>query len=96
MIVFWDCLVIHWLTFGSSARAERSLAQSVMSSRRQTVCQLGDVPSGMLEKLESKEDPPTAASDSALKAGGVEYHSRNRSIPDSITALPPLPYGVTR
>ncbi|KAH4043149.1 hypothetical protein HBH98_231170 [Parastagonospora nodorum] len=94
--VFWDCLVIHWLTFGSSARAERSLAQSVMSSRGQTVRQLGDIPSGMLEKLEGKEDPLIAALDSAFKVGGVEHHSRNFSISDSITALPPLPYGVIK
>ncbi|KAH6299515.1 hypothetical protein HBI38_226100 [Parastagonospora nodorum] len=94
--VFWDCLVIHWLTFGSSARAERSLAQSIMSSRGQTVRQLGDIPSGMLEKLEGKEDPLIAALDSAFKVGGVEHHSRNFSISDSITALPPLPYGVIK
>jgi hypothetical protein len=31
--VFWDCLVLYWLTFGSSADAERSLTLSMNSSR---------------------------------------------------------------
>lgn len=66
-----------------------------MSSRGQTGRQLGDTPSGMLEKLESKQDPLIAAPNSTLKAG-VEHHSRNLSIPDSITALPPLLYGVIK
>ncbi|KAF9696182.1 hypothetical protein EKO04_006067 [Ascochyta lentis] len=33
--VFWDALVIHWLTFGSSAAAERDLLRSTETSSRQ-------------------------------------------------------------
>jgi hypothetical protein len=32
--VFWDCLVLHWLTFGSSAAAEKDLLRSTGASSR--------------------------------------------------------------
>ena len=32
--VFWDCLVLHWLTFGSSAAAEKDLMRSTGASSR--------------------------------------------------------------
>lgn len=35
MDVFWDALVIHWLTFGSSAAAEKDLLRSTEASSRQ-------------------------------------------------------------
>jgi len=47
--VFWDCLVLYWLTFGSSANAERSLTLS-MSSSRDTALRKQSTPSNTPEK----------------------------------------------
>lgn len=35
--VFWDALVIHWLTFGSSAAAEKDLLRSTVASSREAL-----------------------------------------------------------
>lgn len=40
--VFWDALVIHWLTFGSSAAAEKDLLRSTENSSRQALTRRQD------------------------------------------------------
>ena len=44
--VFWDALVIHWLTFGSSAEAEKDLLRSTLAT--QASSQQGSVEPGLL------------------------------------------------
>lgn len=54
--VFWDALVIHWLTFGSSAAAEKDLLRSTEASSRQGLTgQQGSVPSRCSSKREMRE-----------------------------------------
>ena len=54
--VFWDALVIHWLTFGSSAAAEKDLLRSTEASSRQGLTRQQDsVPSRCSSKRETRE-----------------------------------------
>lgn len=54
--VFWDVLVIHWLTFGSSVAAEKDLLRSTDASSRQGLTRQQDsVPSRCSSKREMRE-----------------------------------------
>lgn len=54
--VFWDALVIHWLTFGSSAAAEKDLLRSTEASSQQGLTRQQDsVPSRCSSKREVSE-----------------------------------------
>lgn len=54
--VFWDALVIHWLTFGSSAAAEKDLLRSTDASSRQALTRQQDsVPSRPSSQRELRE-----------------------------------------
>lgn len=58
--VFWDALVIHWLTFGSSAMAERDLLRSTEASSRQALTrQQESLPSISDYRREKREEPAT-------------------------------------
>ncbi|KAF1923939.1 uncharacterized protein M421DRAFT_425280 [Didymella exigua CBS 183.55] len=59
--VFWDALVIHWLTFGSSAAAEKDLLRSTdASSRRALTRQQSNTPSRASSQREVREVPVKA------------------------------------
>jgi hypothetical protein len=67
--VFWDVLITHWLTFGSSAAAEKDLLRSTEASSRQGLTRQQDnVPSRCSSKRKAREAPvrvpePAFASD---------------------------------
>ncbi|KAJ4380545.1 hypothetical protein N0V86_003904 [Didymella sp. IMI 355093] len=54
--VFWDVLITHWLTFGSSAAAEKDLLRSTEAISRQGLTRQQDsVPSRCSSKSEARE-----------------------------------------
>jgi hypothetical protein len=83
--VFWDLLVIHWLTFGSSAAAEKDLLRSTEASSKQAlVRQQGSILSRCSSRRE-KSQPVVKAPDMAyVQQPGLEVGKRT----ELITALP--------
>jgi hypothetical protein len=72
--VTWDTIVIHWLTFGSSAVAERDLIRSTQVSMRASLIQRStSTMDGKDDKLGGKlaahllpREPPSALTPSAV------------------------------
>lgn len=85
---FWDLLVIHWLTFGSSAAAEKHLLRSTETSSRQALTrQQESIPSRCSSRREEREPIVVKAPEMAYsREPDLEITLRA----DSITALPPL------
>lgn len=84
-------MVTHWLTFDSSARAERSLAYSVMSSQG-TLCQQGSGPTELLKRSEMNDIGLVEAPESVHVLLEDRVHTtRTLSNADTITALPAHP-----
>lgn len=60
--VFWDALVLHWLTFGSSAAAEKDLLRSTQASSRAPLTRRQEsVPSLTGSRREKREGKPDTA-----------------------------------
>jgi hypothetical protein len=64
--VFWDALVIHWLTFGSSAAAEKNLLRSTQASSKDTLTrQQESLPSQADSRREQREPEVVKISETA-------------------------------
>ncbi|KAF3005671.1 hypothetical protein E8E13_004559 [Curvularia kusanoi] len=59
--VFWDCLVLHWLTFGASSEAERDLMRSTTQASSQF---------GLVEDRRQESVPPSRSS--SRREGAVQ------------------------
>jgi hypothetical protein len=67
--VFWDALVIHWLTFGSSAEAEKDLLRSTLAT--QASSQQGLVEPGVLGAQQVSE-PSRCSSRREMEIRSIE------------------------
>lgn len=78
--VFWDALVIHWLTFGSSAAAEKDLLRSTEASSRQVLTRQQDsVPSRASSRRETREVAVNAPEPACAQDPDLEIAIRQES-----------------
>ncbi|KAJ4326069.1 hypothetical protein N0V94_000231 [Neodidymelliopsis sp. IMI 364377] len=86
--VVWDLLVIHWLTFGSSAAAEKDLLRSTEASSRQALTRRQESFSSRASSRREKRDPVVVREPEVAR--GREHDLVITIRADSITALPPF------
>lgn len=86
--VFWDALVIHWLTFGSSAAAEKDLLRSTEASSRQALTRQQDsFPSRCSSRREKREPVVVSAPENAY-VQDLEIAGRTDSLRIVPSSLP--------
>lgn len=76
---FWDALVIHWLTFGSSAEAEKDLLRSTEGSRQALTRQQESVSSWSSSRREVREVGVQAPESAHVQAPSFESATRTES-----------------
>ncbi|KAJ4986946.1 hypothetical protein SVAN01_07624 [Stagonosporopsis vannaccii] len=73
---FWDALVIHWLTFGSSAEAEKDLLRSTEGSRQALTRQQESVSSRCSSRREMREAGVQAPESAFIHTPSLECVTR--------------------
>ncbi|KAH6614981.1 hypothetical protein C7974DRAFT_56898 [Boeremia exigua] len=86
---FWDALVIHWLTFGSSAAAEKDLLRSTGASSRQPLTgRQESIPSRCSSRREARQPAVKAPETAFVRAPDVEVALRTDSARPLATSPP--------